>query len=102
MAGKYERVKECTEQLFDPSPKNPRRKQVARLLPSLKSGDGYATLDKVINRLGILCNGGAYAPGDTFPSLDRDYFLLSEEEREALNRFYLSKIEQFEASLTEP
>ncbi len=99
MARDYETIRACIEQLFDTSPKNSRRSELVMLLPSLKLANGYASLEKVINRLGIFCDGGAYALGETFPSLDDDYSSLSEEKRETLNRFYMGKIERFEASL---
>ncbi len=94
-----ETIRACIEQLFDTSLKNSRRNELAKLLPSLKLVEGWASLDKVINRLGTFCDGWAYALGDTFPSLSDDYSSLSEKNRETLNRFYLQEIEHFEASL---
>lgn len=101
MADNFETVRERIRHLFDTSPNNPRREELAKLLPSLKSPQGYLSLDKVVNRLGIFGDGGAYALGDTFPSLEATYSSLSQEEREALNRFYLSNVEQSQASLGE-
>ena len=101
MADNFETVRERIRDLFDTSPKNTRRNELANLLPSLKSPQGYLSLDKVINRLGIFGNGGAYALGDTFPSLEAMYSSLSQEEKQTLNKFYLSKVEQFQASLAE-
>jgi hypothetical protein len=99
MAGDFETVRERICVLFDPSPKNTRRNELADRLPSLKSPQGYRSLDKVIDRLGMFGDGREYALGDTFPSLVAMYSSLSEEEKQTLNKFYLSKVEQFEASL---
>ena len=101
MADDFERVRERIRVLFDPSLKNTRRNELADRLPSLKSPQGYRSLDKVINRLGMFGDGGEYAPGDTFPSLVATYSSLSEEEKQTLDEFYLSQVEQFEASLRE-
>jgi hypothetical protein len=101
MADDFERVRERIRVLFDPSPKNTRRSELADRLPSLKSPQGYRSLDKVIDRLGVFGDGGEYALGDTFPSLVAMYSSLSEEEKQTLNKFYLSWVEQFEASLGE-
>ena len=101
MADDFDIVKERIRHLFDTSPKDMRRNELANLPRSLKLSQRYLSLDKVINRLGKFSDGGAYEPGDTSPSLEATNSSLPPEEKKALNKFYLSKVEQFQAWLGE-
>jgi hypothetical protein len=90
-------VRSCIETIFRSPDKNPRRRDVERLLPNLKSGEKtYRDLGDVITQLEPLCSGGFYASGDEFRSLAAAYEKLSPSEQDEVNRLYKQKVEEFD------
>jgi hypothetical protein len=95
----YQMIQSWIDMAFDPSLDNAFRNKVEGRLPSLKTGGTYKALDKVLEHLDDICQGGPYADGGQPPSIKKVYPSLSDAEKANLNAHYLTKVREFEVSL---
>jgi len=99
MGDDYQMATGWIDLMFDPSPANQWRDEVANLLPNLKSVGTFLDIGNVIERLDRFCRGGFYSEGGEPPSLRRTYPALSDDEKARLNEHYLRRAKEFETSL---